>query len=91
MSNQNKSKHKTIWEDQKSAMLGSCGDFVFSPNNAPVLLSGDPIKCPHCGEYIVLHWNVFVTEISEEKFLRMVSGKRVIIDNVREDQGSVRM
>lgn len=63
-------RHKTLWEDQRTAMLGFCGDTPLSPANAPILAAGRPVRCPVCGEYIELRWKVFVAEVTEETFLR---------------------
>jgi len=63
-------KHKTFWEDNKAAMLATCGNFKFSPNSAPVLQANKPIRCPHCNKYVVLRWKVFIKEITEEEFLQ---------------------
>lgn len=67
-------KHYTAWEDQEVAMLQSCGDYKFSPNNAPIISLGTPIQCPHCGDYIKLVWNVYIKEISEEEFIKQIPG-----------------
>jgi DNA-directed RNA polymerase subunit RPC12/RpoP len=64
-------KHKTAWEDQQTAMIESCGGSPLSPGNAPILQANKPIRCPKCGDYIVLRWKVFIKEVSEEEFLRL--------------------
>lgn len=61
-------KHRTLWEDQRSAMLGTCGDHNFSPGNAPILEANKPIRCPHCQEYITLRWKVFIKQVTEDEF-----------------------
>lgn len=62
--------HTLAWEDQETAMLASCHGKPFNPALAPILNIDTAIKCPMCGKYLTLYWNVYAREISEEEAQR---------------------
>ena len=85
MINKKSAKHRTLWEDQKAAMLGSCGDFTFSPNGTVILNADEPIQCPHCGDFILLSWKVKVLEISETRYLDLTKD-RIAVQGFSENE-----